>query len=129
MKVVRQVLTTAMATIALGAALTVGGGASASATTEACPGSPNHDANGEGYGLVVGVHSLRTGPSVECSAKNNLPSGTKVWLWCYVTNSSHNTWWWVREADQANSGWMYEGNMTVYEYDDNGNGHWDARHC
>ncbi|WP_410613201.1 hypothetical protein [Amycolatopsis sp. lyj-109] len=129
MTVVRQMLTTAMATIALGTALTVTGGATASATAQACPGSPNHAANGEGYGIVNGTHSLRTGPSVDCSATNNLPSGTKVWLWCYVVNSSQNTWYWVREENQANSGWMYAGNMTIHEYDDNGNGRFEKRHC
>lgn len=132
MRVVRRVLTTVMAAIALVMSLMVAGGAVASATTSAeCPAGTSHSANGEGYGYVgPGTHSLRTGPSVSCSATTNLPDSTKVWFWCYVTNSSGNAWWWVRVDGKTTAGWMYEGNMNfIVISDENGDGVVDFRHC
>ncbi len=131
MKVVRQVLTTVMAVLALVTALTVAGGAAASAApAAACP-TPGHSANGEGYGFVgPGTHSLRKGPSVNCTATVNLADSTKVWFWCSVKNSAGNYWWWVRVDGESTYGWIYDGNLSLEVYsDENGDGVIDWRSC
>lgn len=55
---------------------------------------------------------IKDGPYSDCDDILFGREGKKFYLWCYVTNSYGNMWYYGREEGLSEPGWVYINNVT-----------------
>lgn len=59
--------------------------------------------------MTLGAVPYKSGPAAECRT-NETRSG-KAYIWCRKTNQYGNLWYYARDADSNQPGWVYSGDV------------------
>lgn len=82
------------------------------ATPLACQNpTPNLDTPTNGS-VISEKAPLRIGPNEGCHASANIHKGATLIYYCYVTNSSGNTWTFVQNPRVMAYGWIWDGHLS-----------------
>ncbi|RPK51684.1 hypothetical protein EAO74_13895 [Streptomyces sp. gb1(2016)] len=94
------------------------GGASTIGATAASAAGPcdyrSYQNNSSAWGYFLGSYNLKTRPAAECSNVKKFGAGTKLYVWCTITNYYGNVWAYGRVEGTQTKGWI-SGDNVSYE--------------